>query len=97
MVNNGGDVVMGFSGAGPNDYISSFCVGRVSTDAAGFMSAVKTLHQGEAAYSFIQWGDYSHTTLDPIDSHGIWTIQQYARQPGDAWQTWIGEIVPLTP
>jgi len=94
-----GDVVMGFSGAGYNDYFGAFCTGRLSTDLLGQMTSVKLLNAGESAYApeAPRWGDYSHTTLDPNNVLAIWTIQQYARTPGGEWQTSITGIMPIKP
>jgi hypothetical protein len=97
MVNNAGSVLVAFSGSGNNDYIGAFCAGRLTTDPAGWMSPIRTLHVGESAYPFLSWGDYSHASLDPNDKLGIWTIQQYASSPTGAWRTWIAELVPITP
>ena len=70
-------------------------------DARRFRESVKTLKAGEGVYSteeqVMRWGDYTHTTLDPLNSLSIWTIQQYARTPNPNWRSWVGEIMPVKP
>ena len=97
VANSAGDMMMGFSGCGNNDYIGAFCAGRLAADPLGQVSPVKLLAPGEDFYDpgVPRWGDYSHTSLDPITGLGFWTIQEYARAPGSAWQTWIGEIIAV--
>ena len=69
-------------------------------DPSGQMSAVKLLNAGESVYDAeegVPWGDYTHTTLDPINTLAMWTIQQYARRPAVEWRTSISEISPVKP
>jgi hypothetical protein len=108
MVNSVGDVAMGFSGSEPRQYVACYYTGRQAGDPAGEMAAPQLLKAGEAPYEILdginrnRWGDYSYTTLDPIDQLTFWTIQEYAEtpEPGnpyDSWGTWIGELTFVTP
>jgi hypothetical protein len=103
-VNSQGDAVMGFSGSyaesgggSPGQYIATYAAGRVSTDPAGEMSDPILLQQGLASYTRTdgygrnRWGDYSLTTLDPVDELTFWTIQAYGKYT-NKWGTWMAEL-----
>ncbi len=63
--------------------------------APGQIRAGQDHHGGEWA------GDYSGTSLDPIDTLTVWTIQPYAEtdifQFGYEWGTWIGVVALHAP
>ncbi|MBU0717407.1 MAG: immune inhibitor A, partial [Planctomycetes bacterium] len=42
-------------------------------------------------YGRNRWGDYSYTTLDPVDQTTFWTIQEYGHS-SNIWGTYIGVI-----
>jgi hypothetical protein len=106
MVNKQGYLVMGFTGSSITQYASSYATAREATDPAGKLGPVALLKAGEGSYTITfgsgrnRWGDYSFTSLDPVDDKTIWTIQEYAATPGalvgnstSRWGTWISEIV----
>ncbi len=98
-LNRNGDLVAGFSGSSPASYMSGYYWWRHND---GLSSArplvVKT---GREAYTYgqpeaeeIRAGDYSSTSLDPVDRLTFWTIQQYTERKmiGSSypnWGTWI--------
>lgn len=96
-VNANGDVAFGFAGSKSNEFAGAWYAGRKSTDLAGQTSSPALLKAGLASYQvqdgngFNRWGDYTSTTLDPLDGASFWTIQEYARETDD-WGTWIGEL-----
>ena len=94
MVNKVGDMVAGFSGSRSNGYIGAF----YSYRAAGGTNAnqLRVLQSGKGRFNSNRWGDYSYTSLDPIDSLSFWTIQQYAEDDelDNTWGTRGGQIVP---
>ncbi len=97
MVNRVGDMVMAFSGSHSNSFIGAFWTYRRADGTSP--PAPLILNAGQGGYTQIgQWGDYSYTTLDPIDKLTFWTVQQYAddeiARPGNHWGTVIGEIIP---
>ena len=96
MVNKAGDMVMGFSGSRSNAFIGAFYSWRA---ANGINSQPLVLRPGQGPFESSRWGDYSYTSLDPIDSLSFWTVQQYAGEdPFDnRWGTWISEILPNVP
>jgi predicted outer membrane repeat protein len=96
-VNQFGRVVLGFSGSNASQYASAYYTGRMPTDPPGQMAPPALLHAGTAAQNIIdsygrnRFGDYSYTTLDPVDDLSIWTIQEYVHAD-DIWGTWIGVL-----
>ena len=101
-VNADDAVVVGFSGSDANTFVSSYYAGRVSTDPAGTLSAPQLLKAGAGPYDLVdgngtnRWGDYSLTSVDPLDDRTLWTIQEHARAD-NAWGTRIGELSPPIP
>ncbi len=93
--NRFGDAVMAFTGSSANQYAAAYYTGRRAGDPLGEMAPPAMLHAGSGAQNNIdglgrnRWGDYSHTTLDPIDQHRIWTIQEYGHAT-NIWGTWVG-------
>lgn len=96
-VNANDDVVLGFSGSSAAQFAGAYYAGRFSSDMAGQMSTPVEFKNGQGAYNNLdgfgrnRWGDYSLTSVDPVDDDTIWTIQEYART-GNSWGTWIQEL-----
>jgi hypothetical protein len=75
VVNSSGDFVAGFSLARGSEYIGAGYWGR---KADGTTSSRGMLVQaGRRYFNQHKWGDYSYTSLDPVDS-SFWTIQEYS-------------------
>jgi hypothetical protein len=101
-VNPLGEVVIGFSGSGPNDYPSAYAVaGSLNGDVLQFGDpmllkagvAPETIPAGDVTQA--RFGDYSTTTFDPTDPNHFWTIQEWTSASG--WSTEISEIIFATP
>jgi hypothetical protein len=94
-VNALGEVVIGFSGSGPNDYPTAYAVaGTLEGDTLTFGDPI-LLKAGVAPYEIgnpARWGDYSATTYDPTDPSHFWTIQEWASGQFQ-WSTEISEII----
>ena len=103
-VNRFNDVLIGYSRFGSNQYASANYSFRAANDPPDTLRRDVVLKTGEAPYSLpapnatiIPWGDYSATTIDPLNDVDFWTIQEYAASPLDGldrWGTWWGRIVP---
>jgi hypothetical protein len=97
MVTQAGHVVMAFTGSSASQYASCYFTGRLASDPAGEMAAPVQYKAGVAAQNNIdgygrnRWGDYSYTTLDPVDRTTVWTIQEYGHQT-NIWGTWIANF-----
>ena len=110
-VNPQGDVVIGFTGSGPNDYPSAFAVvGTLQGDTLTLSDPI-LLKAGDSPYlgtdgeqgagaTLVRWGDYSATTVDPNDPSHFWTTQEWAAADpslGTLWATQITELVFAPP
>jgi hypothetical protein len=103
-VNARNDMLLGFSEFQSTDFVDAGYAFRAAADAPGTLRAPVTLKDGEGPYVKTEggarnrWGDYSATTVDPVDDVSLWTIQEYARLPvgrsDDAgrWGTWWGRV-----
>lgn len=92
-----GNAVMGFSGSSPTLFPSVYYTGRVGSDPAGEMGVPVRYSTGAASYTVTdsvgrnRWGDYSLTTLDPVDGT-FWTIQERTRTIANSWVTWVSQL-----
>ncbi len=92
-----GDVALGFSGSHANSYVGAFVTGRLASDPAGATADPIEVKPGMSAYQRVdgagrnRWGDYSLTSVDPVDDFGFWSIQEYAGT-GNNWRTWITQL-----
>ncbi len=92
MVNELGDVLMGFSGSSANSYINAYYSLKPSGEAA---SPAICFQLGEGFYEDQRWGDYSYTSLDPTDSQTLWTVQQVSGLPAvdhSEWKTAVARV-----
>lgn len=93
-VNGADQMMIGFSGSSPSQFVGAYLTGRLPTDAPGETGPPLLYKAGEAPYTQLtssgvnRWGDYSLTSVDPVDDSTLWTIQQYARI-GNSWVTQI--------
>jgi hypothetical protein len=96
-VNPLGEIVIGFSGSGPNDYPSAYAVaGMLNGDVLQFGDPM-LLKAGTAPETLGggRFGDYSTTTYDPTNPSHFWTIQEWTS--GSGWSTEISEIIFAPP
>ncbi len=104
-VNRYNDLLIGYSSFSSNQFASANYSFRYGTDAPGTLRGDTVLKAGEGPYrttvdflgTRVRWGDYSHTTVDPLNDTDLWTIQEYAAAPSggsDRWGTWWGRIAP---
>ncbi len=100
MVNDNGDMIIGFSGSSETLWISAFYNWQKVDGSAA--DTPQLIWQGEDFFTGNLWGDYSATSLDPLDSHTIWTVQQFSKRAGTVmhnplyglfWGTRIARII----
>jgi hypothetical protein len=102
VVTGQGHAAMGFSTAGNSFAADAGFVGRWSSDPTGSMQAYGVYTSSASAYnpsvSFDpggaggrRWGDYSLTSVDPLDDMTAWTIQEYC----NATNSYAARIVKL--
>ncbi|MHC4957653.1 MAG: PEP-CTERM sorting domain-containing protein [Planctomycetota bacterium] len=96
-VNRYGEVVIGFSGSGSDQYISAYAaVGWMSGGVTTFKDPM-LLHAGSASYTILdssdrnRWGDYSATVFDPFDERTFWTFQEFVSDTNE-WSIRITQI-----
>ena len=86
MVSGQGHVAMGFSVAGTLERINAATVGRLTGSTLGAMETPELYTSSSTAYNppsdpggsgGRRWGDYSYTSLDPLDDMTMWTVQQF--------------------
>jgi hypothetical protein len=92
-----GNVVMGFSGSDASTFPSAYFSGRLATDPTGEMATATLYAAGLASYTITdgagrnRWGDYSQTSLDPVDG-SFWTIQERTRNQSNSWVTHVAQL-----
>ncbi|MEM6570001.1 MAG: hypothetical protein AAF957_16445 [Planctomycetota bacterium] len=92
-----GNVVMGFSGSDATIFPSAYFTGRIGSDPAGQMAPPVLYSAGAGPYTITdgvgrnRWGDYSVTSLDPVDG-SFWTIQERTRAQANRWTTRICQV-----
>ena len=96
-VNEFNDVVIGFSGSGENQFVSTYAaLGETVGNNTTFDDPL-LLQEGVDTYvSFDgigrnRWGDYSATVIDPDDPFTFWTFQEFVSAE-DVWSTQITEL-----
>lgn len=97
-VNAANDVMLGFSVMAPTHFASAGYALQKASD--GLMTTPYIYKGGEATYfvpagGYNRWGDYSATSVDPVNDLEFWTIQEYAASPFDRWGTWWANVVPF--
>jgi len=89
------DLVAGFSGSSPSNYVGAFFASRLA--GCSVSTAPMLIQAGGGYYSSSDhWGDYSRTLVDPNDDRSFWTVQEYADPAAFEfpWATWIVRIKP---
>lgn len=92
-----GNMAVGFSAAGPNDFPDIRYAGRLRSSPLNVLDQTEKTVPGPT-YSGPQtniegrWGDYSDMTVDPVDDCTFWYTTEFIMDDlvvlGD-WQTWI--------
>jgi hypothetical protein len=92
-VNCASDILLGFSGSSLTNHIGAYYVwrpafGTINEPPIRFYPE----NQGGGYFNGDRFGDYSFTTVDPIDSTTFWTIQEHATTDPDTWATRVGKV-----
>jgi hypothetical protein len=97
-VNQYDDALVGYARFSSTEFAGGFYSFRSHLDPGSVLEAETTLRAGDATYvktgggTSNRWGDYSNTSVDPIDDTSFWTIQEYAAAPSSHWSTWWGQV-----
>jgi hypothetical protein len=100
--NAAGTIVIAFNGSGTSTFPSSFAVVGSTVNGLTTFGQPILLSSGKASYQntdttgISRWGDYSSTTVDPVDPTRFWTIQEVA-SGASTWSTQVTELLTGTP
>ncbi len=107
--NAANDAFVGLSRTDATRFAEAVYTSRNAADTAGSMGPLTLLKAGEDSYvkdfgqGVIRWGDFSATSVDPLDDTNFWTIQEYAAldvgptSDDDRWGTWWGTTAVVPP
>ena len=96
-VSGQGHAAFGFTTAGASEHPNAGTVGRLSGDTLGSVGTTQLYTNSTSVYgpqlnSTVQrWGDYSYTSLDPVDDMTMWTVQEFS----NATNSWAVRVVKL--
>jgi len=91
-----GDIALGYSASGPNDYPSIRYTGRAAGDPVGQMTQAEQVAftgTGPQTEAEGRWGDYSDLTVDPSDDCTFWYTQEYLAEDTIVIGTWRTRVV----
>ena len=87
MVSGQGHAAFGFSNSGAAARVNAGTVGRLAGTTAGTVGSPVLYTSATDAYNppgdtgggngARRWGDYSYTSLDPLDDMTMWTVEQF--------------------
>ncbi len=97
-VDAAGNMAIGFSLGGPDQFLGAGYTGRLDSDSLGTTtSPVFEYVSGQANYVLTdgvgrnRWGDYSGMSIDPADDSTFWVFNQYSSS-SNKWATRIGSF-----
>ncbi|MFP4488449.1 MAG: hypothetical protein ACLFN1_04020 [Bacteroidales bacterium] len=87
-----GNIGIGYSFGGRDDYPGQRFAGRMAGDSKGILSLQEAvLAEGEAPQTnTLRWMDYAQTAVDPVDDHTIWYVGDYLKEGAENYSTRIG-------
>jgi len=100
--NGNGTVVIAFNGSSISTFVSGFAVVGSTVNGVTSFGLPILLSSGLASYQrpdstgTSRWGDYSTTSVDPVDPTRIWTIQEIPTGT-TTWATQVTEILTGNP
>lgn len=95
-VDQNGNTAIGYSTSSANIFPSIRYAGRLAADPLNSLvqgEAIMTNGVGSETGSQGRWGDYSMTTVDPVDKITFWHTNEYFRATSDFnWSTRVGKF-----
>jgi hypothetical protein len=91
-----GDLALGYSASGPNDYPSVRYTGRAAADPLGQLAqAEKVAFTGTGPQTEVEgrWGDYSDLTVDPTNDCTFFYTTEYLAEDTVVIGTWRTRVV----
>lgn len=87
-----GNIALGYSASGPDNYPSIRYTGRTPADLGGTLPQGETIIQaGTGANNSNRWGDYSAMSVDPADDCTFWHTNMYSLASTN-WATRIASM-----
>ena len=98
--NTNGTVVIGCNGCNAASFVSSYAIVGETVGGVTTFGAPQLLQAGTASYNdpppnsggVSRWGDYSATSVDPLDANRFWTLQMVPTS-ATVWTTRITELI----
>src|SRR5205823_6464263 len=95
-VDQNGNMAIGYSTSSATQEPSIRYAGRLAADPLnnlGQGEAIMTAGGGHQTHSSGRWGDYSYTSIDPVDNLTFWhTNEYYSATSSSSWNTRIGKF-----
>ncbi len=87
-----GNIGMGYSYGGPDQYPGQRWTGRLAGDSLGIMTFKEgILAQGEEPQTnTLRWEDYTYGCIDPSDDVTFWYVGDYLKKDARNYSTRIG-------
>ena len=87
-----GNIGVGYSFGGPQDFAGQRFAGRLAGDPKGLLTLREAvLAEGKAAQTnTLRWEDYSQTAMDPDDDCTMWYVGDYYKAAEEGYSTRIG-------
>ncbi|MBP6977832.1 MAG: PKD domain-containing protein [Bacteroidales bacterium] len=88
------EVLVSYSSFSSSQYASANYSLRTPDDPLNTLRDTYLYKNGEGPYYKTygdvrnRWGDYSATSVDPMNHLDFWTLQEYASSPANTWGTW---------
>jgi hypothetical protein len=91
-IDNSGNIGIGYSFGGTDDFPGQRFAGRLAGDAPGQLTLREvTLVEGEASQGrTLRWQDYTQTAVDPSDDCTIWYVGDYLKNGTNRYSSKIG-------
>ena len=97
--NSAGTVVIAYNGCSRSNFVSAFAVVGNTINGVTTFGTPLLLKSGRFSYQntdpttgLSRWGDYSQTSVDPLDPTRFWTIQEFPAS-ASAWSTQVTELL----
>ena len=90
-----GNLAVAYNASGSSVFPSLRFASRVPGDAAGALKDETLLAAGAGSQTgtLTRWGDYAHTSVDPVDDCTMWTTGEYLKSTGSFhWSTRIASF-----
>jgi len=105
MTNQNGDMVIGCTVSGDQDYPNALYTGRKAADALGTLRTPVLVTSSTNSYNFgpfvdpangnigQRWGDLSSVSLDPSNNLDMWSTQEFAAVQ-NGWGVQVTQLLP---